>query len=70
MNFELSQRFAGIQPPLAHQIVRSFRREKKSEPALFRAPLSLKSDVVYGVTVNPLPGNSTKQTFKSYLNQL
>ena len=35
--------------------------------AFFRATLSLKRDVVHGVTANSLPGYSTMQTFKSYL---
>ena len=29
-------------------------------------PHSLKRDVIHGATTNPLPGNSTMQTFKSY----
>ena len=36
--------------------------------ALFRATLGLKRDEVHGVTANP--GDSTLQTFKSYLTDL
>jgi hypothetical protein len=35
------------------------------QPALFRATHSFKGNVIHGVSANSIPGNSTRQNFKS-----